>query len=149
MRTILLSASLLFVSELALANLLSFGKFSNAKLQPVGLKTALDNYKDSHKEALLITGTVKKICEKKGCWLQLEDQNQSVHVSFKDYSFFVTQKIKDKPVLAEGRLVKTEHSVQELQHLARDAGESEAAVSQIKDAKVDFEFIASGIREIQ
>lgn len=78
----------------------------------------------------------------------LEDQGESVRVFFKDHSFFVTQKIKDKAALAEGILHKKVRTVAQQKHLLEDAGESAKTIAAVKEDKVFFELEATGIKAL-
>lgn len=44
-------------------------------------------------KTVVVEGTVRKACERKGCWMELatatDDKNPGVRVTFKDYGFFV------------------------------------------------------------
>ncbi len=127
---------------------LSFGKITLQDSSAMSLKLALDQYQEGQSTGLLVKGTVKKVCEEKGCWLSLEDQGRSVRVFFKNYGFFVSNKIKDKPVLVEGTLLRKVRTVAEQKHLAKDSGEAPAVIDAIKDDKTFFEFEASGVKAI-
>jgi len=126
----------------------NFGKITLAENSARNLKSVMDEYKDGATAPVLVKGTVKKVCEKKGCWMTLEDQGENVRVFFKGYSFFVTQKIKDKTALAEGVLLKKIRTVAEQKHLLEDAGESAQTIAAVKADKVVFEFEASGIKSL-
>jgi hypothetical protein len=126
----------------------SFGKLTLAETAAKPLKTAISEYKDGKATPVLVKGTVKKICEKEGCWMIIEDQDASARVFFKDHSFFVTQKIKDKTALAEGVLVKKVRTVTQQKHLLEDAGESAKAIAAVKEDKVFFELEATGLKAL-
>lgn len=126
----------------------NFGTITLAEASARSLKPLMDEYKDGTTSAVLVKGTVKKVCEKKGCWMTLEDQGENVRVFFKGYSFFVTEKLKNKTVLAEGVLLKKARTVAEQKHLLEDAGESRETIAAVKAEKVFFEFEASGIKAL-
>lgn len=125
-----------------------FGKLTLADSSARPLKSVMSEYKEGASTPVLVKGTVKKVCEKKGCWMVLEDQGESVRIFFKDYSFFVTQKIKDKSALAEGVLLKKVRTEKEQKHLAEDAGESAKTIAAIKGDQTFFEFEATGIKAL-
>lgn len=148
MKKIVLMFSLAFPVSIAHAASESFGKLTLAEGSARNLKSVMDDYKEDSTTPVLVKGTVKKVCEKEGCWMILEDQGQSVRVFFKNHSFFVTQKIKDKPALAEGILHKKVRTVAEQKHLLQDAGESAKAIEAVKADKVFFELEATGIKAL-
>lgn len=126
----------------------NFGKLTLPETSVKPLKTALTEYKEGASSPVLVKGTVKKVCEKEGCWMVLEDQGESVRVFFKGHSFFVTQKIKDKAALAEGVLHKKVRTVAQQKHLLEDAGESAKTIAAVKEDKVFFELEASGVKAL-
>jgi len=139
--TLMLPSSFVHAAE-------SYGKLTLAATSAKPLKAALSEYKDGGAAPILVQGTVKKVCEKEGCWMVLEDQGESVRVFFKDHSFFVTQKIKDKAALAEGVLHKKVRTVAQQKHLLEDAGESAKTIAAVKEDKVFFELEATGIKAL-
>jgi hypothetical protein len=126
----------------------SFGKLTLADGSARPLKSAVAEYKEGSTTPILVKGTVKKVCEKEGCWVVLEDQGEQVRVFFKDHGFFVTRKIKDKDALAEGILHKKVRTVAQQKHLLEDAGESARTIAAVKEDKVFFELEATGIKAL-
>lgn len=147
MKTFGLLVSLALPATFAHANE-KFGQLTLAESSARPLKTVMSEYKEGANAPVLVKGTVKKVCEKKGCWMTLEDQGESVRVFFKGYSFFVTQKIKDRTALAEGVLLKKVRTEAEQKHLLEDAGESAKTIAAVKGDKVFFEFEATGIKAL-
>jgi hypothetical protein len=125
-----------------------FGKLTLQESSAKSIKDAVAQFKDGAESTQIVKGTVTKVCEEKGCWMSLEDQGQNVRVFFKNYSFFVSNKITDKAVLVEGTLLRKIRSVAEQKHLAKDSGASKDSIAAIKDAKAFFEFEATGIKAI-
>ena len=75
-----------------------------------------------------LEGTIEKVCQSKGCWLELKQGTQSIHVTFAGYSFFVPKDSAGKPVVLEGRVVVKEPKAAEVEHKqAEGAGPSVAA----------------------
>lgn len=93
-----------------------------------------------------MVGTVKEVCQAKGCWMQvdLEDGNQ-VMVRFKDYGFFVPKNIAGEQVVINGKAFVSETSVDELRHYAEDAGKPEAEIAAITEPKKTLSFEADGV----
>ena len=90
--------------------------------------------------------TVKEVCQQKGCWIKvpLVDQQESF-VKFKDYGFFMPFNAAGSDVILNGKAFKSEVSVKELQHYAKDAGKSDEEIAAIKTPKVTYSFIADGV----
>jgi hypothetical protein len=68
-----------------------------------------------------------------------------VIVQFKDYGFFVPKDCAGREVLVAGELQRVERSVEELRHLAEDAGRSEAEISAITEPEMAWRIEATGV----
>tara|TARA_B100000929_G_scaffold99502_1_gene78184 strand:+ start:1704 stop:2363 length:660 start_codon:yes stop_codon:yes gene_type:complete len=92
-------------------------------------------------------GPVEDVCQKKGCWMQVDvGATDPVFIKFKDYGFFVPKDIKDKKVVVHGQAFVSETSVEELQHYAKDGGKSEEEIAAITMPKKTLGFTATGVK---
>jgi hypothetical protein len=73
----------------------------------------------------------------------------NVHVTFKDYGFFVPKDSKGHEMIVEGRAFIEETDVETLKHYAEDAGESEEDIAAITSPKLNYRFIAEGARAVK
>jgi Domain of unknown function (DUF4920) len=78
-----------------------------------------------------LEGRIEKVCQKKGCWLELKDGESSVMVSFEGYSFFVPKGSAGRDVVLEGRVKLKPRSPEEVKHLQAEGG-GEAAASRVE-----------------
>ena len=93
-----------------------------------------------------ITGVVKEVCPKKGCWISVKlNDTTDVFVKMKGYSFFVPLDLVGKTVVLDGNVKILETSVDELKHYAEDAKKSAAEIEAIKEPKREIRYTASGI----
>ena len=114
----------------------------------VSLSQAIENFSTYENKKIVLTGNVSKICVKKGCWMELKDEEAKVRVTFKDYGFFVPVKLQDKRVNVEGLLnVKTE-SVAEIKHYLEDEGAGREKVNAVKAPKKIYHFLATGVEQL-
>jgi len=61
----------------------------------VTLKGLINNAKD--KSLAKVNGTILSSCPKKGCWMQVQVETDTIQVTFKDYGFlFLKQDLKTK-----------------------------------------------------
>ena len=96
-----------------------------------------------------VIGNIQKVCKKKGCWITLNDDGSShedMFVRFKDYGFFLPLDCDGRRVAMEGFAFKELTSVDELKHYAEDEGKSEEEIAAIVEPKVEFKFMASGVK---
>jgi hypothetical protein len=99
-----------------------------AGLPPAKLESVLARPEDGQKVRL--EGTVKAVCRNKGCWLELAQGDRSIHVTFKDYAFFVPKDGAGRTVVAEGIVKVEKPSPSDLAHLEEEgAAKAGAGVS--------------------
>lgn len=93
-----------------------------------------------------LKGTVTSVCEKRGCWANVDLGNgKTVFVKMKDYAFFLPMDIKGKEVLLSGEAYEETTSVDELRHYAEDAKKSKEEIEAIKEPVKKNRFTAAGI----
>lgn len=90
--------------------------------------------------------TVEKVCQKKGCWIDVPlDDDKKSFVKFKDYAFFLPFNSAGSEVILNGKAFVREISVKQLQHYAEDAGKSKEEIAKITEPKVTYAFLADGV----
>lgn len=96
--------------------------------------------------SIKLSGTIEDVCQKKGCWMNLNIGNgQSMKVKFKDYAFFVPKDAAGKTVFIEGYAYNDTISVANLKHYAEDAGESKEEIAKITQPEISISFEANGV----
>lgn len=77
---------------------------------------AIAYFKEEGKK-LKVQGTVTAVCDKVGCWAQFDTENdESIRIKFKDFSFFIPTESAGKIMIAEG--VAFKRSVHEYELIA-------------------------------
>lgn len=89
--------------------------------------------------------TVKDVCQKKGCWMNLEMGDEQAMVRFKDYAFFMPKDIAGKEIIVAGRAYVEEMSVDDQRHYAEDGGATPEEVAAITEPKKTLAFEANGV----
>jgi hypothetical protein len=93
-----------------------------------------------------ISGEIKEVCSKKGCWLSMDLPNgEKMRVTFKDYGFFVPTNSQGFPIVMQGVAKLTETDVETLRHYAEDQGKSKEEVESITEPKREITFEATGV----
>ncbi len=87
-------------------------------------------------DAVLVSGTVEAVCQKKGCWMVVKDGTNTARVMMKDHAFAVPIDSRGKPVLVEGQLTKRTFDEAQVKHLEQDRGGDPNAVSGARDEHV-------------
>lgn len=86
--------------------------------------------------AVLVSGTVEAVCQKKGCWMVVKDGDKTARVMMKDHAFAVPIDARGKAVLVEGELTKRTFDEAQVKHLEQDRGGDPKAVSGARDEHV-------------
>lgn len=95
---------------------------------------------------LKVEGKIESCCQKKGCWTEVfVNDSETVHVTFKDYGFFVPKDAGGKTIIMEGVAKYDTTNVEMLKHLASDAGKSQAEIDKITEPEYELVFEASGV----
>lgn len=93
-----------------------------------------------------VKSTVVDVCQKKGCWMNLDlGNNQSALVKFKDYGFFMPLNSKGSEVYVNGKAFIELTSVADLKEYAKDAGKSDQAIDSISQPETKYTFLADGV----
>lgn len=88
---------------------------------------------------------VKEVCQKKGCWMNLDMEDQEALVRFKDYGFFMPKDIAGQEIIVNGRAYVEEMSVEDQRHYAEDGGKSADEIAAITEVKRTLAFEANGV----
>ena len=97
-----------------------------------------------------VTGTVKEVCKKEGCWLRLDDGSATgILVKMKDHAFTLPKDIDGRKVIVYGTAVKKTTTVDQLRHFAEDAGKSKEEIAAITEPKVEIVMQAHGVKLLQ
>jgi hypothetical protein len=109
---------------------------------PSTIESAISSLSSKKENEILVKAIVKKVCEKKGCWMTLKSSNKDIRVTFKNYDFFVPLKLQNKEVLVQGKITEHTMNVKEAKHYAEDAGSKSDHIT--KPVK-EYRIVASGI----
>ena len=100
-----------------------------------------DNFEISN-----ISGQIIDVCPKKGCWMNVKVNTDTVFVKFKDYGFFVPKTgIEGKHILMSGNIFRDTISVVRLRHYAEDAKKSKEEIELIKVPEYKINMIANAV----
>ncbi|HKP31943.1 MAG TPA: DUF4920 domain-containing protein [Chitinophagaceae bacterium] len=112
----------------------------------IALSEASSQTKGDEKFTGKVKAKVLSVCQEKGCWMTVEQENgEPVMVKFKDYGFFMPKDIVGKEVILDGEASVKETYVKQLKHYAQDAGKSKDEIKKIKKPKKEMVFVAKGV----
>jgi hypothetical protein len=104
-----------------------------------------DQMKEKEEMEVKIKGEVTGVCQKKGCWMTMEEDGKELFIKFKDYGFFVPKTISGRTAVIDGKAFREVVSVDEQKHMAEDAGKSEEEIAKITEPKEELRFMANGV----
>ncbi|MEO8361875.1 MAG: DUF4920 domain-containing protein [Vicinamibacteria bacterium] len=136
MRTLLGLSFIALLATQASADAKTFGKPLTG-LAPTTVAAVLA--KPEAGQIVALEGTIKAVCAEKGCWLQLEQGKDNIHVSFEGYSFFVPKDSAGQKVKLEGRVLVKKRSAEEIEHLEGEGAKAAAASASIEATGVVIE----------
>lgn len=108
---------------------LVFGSSFNTEIRSVELNELIAQSREFDNKTVTIEGTIKQVCQKKGCFFVLESDKELARISFKDYSFFIPTNTAGSRVKLNGTFSVRTISEKDAKHLAEDAGEDPDAIS--------------------
>lgn len=88
---------------------------------------------------------VLEVCQKKGCWMNLDLGEEEVMVRFKDYAFLMPKDINGSHIIVAGKAYIEEMSIEDQKHYAEDAKKSESDIAAIVNPKQTWTFEANGV----
>lgn len=126
------------------------GVASNVESKAISVDKLSKKLKKEKKvENVAIKGKVTDVCDKKGCWLTIQtEDNSKFFVKMKDYAFFVPTALKGKTVVMDGTAERKVTSVDEQKHYAEDAKKPQAEIDAITTPKEEIRFVANGIKVV-
>ena len=93
-----------------------------------------------------ISGEIIDVCPKKGCWMNVKVDTDTVFVKFKDYGFFVPKSgIEGKQILMSGKIFRDTITVERLRHYAEDAKKSKDEIELITAPEYKINMIANAV----
>ena len=132
-------ASLLLLAPLVAASdevIHRGAKLSDARPTPIA--DVVKHPEAYSEKPVIVEGTVTNVCEKMGCWMELE----GMRMTFKDYGFFVPKTSKGYAARAEGVTKVETLSKEEADHLA---GEGAKLHRNDDGTATEVTFIATGV----
>jgi len=149
MKTYCIGILFLFVASLGYSQEeQSSGNFGEpiSKKGAISAKKLPQKLEKSEAVDIKVKGVITEVCQAKGCWMTLDlGDDELMRVKFKDYGFFVPKDAAGKTAIIKGVATKEVIGVDELKHLAEDAGKSEKEINSIKEPKEELTFLAEGV----
>lgn len=102
----------------------------------------LSDHQFDESTPIKLTATVDQVCQAKGCWMTLKNENgKAVRVTFKDYGFFVPKDISNQEVIVEGFVTEKILEPEVARHYAEDANQEFDSTKEY----LEYSLIADGV----
>lgn len=88
-------------------------------------------------------GTIKQVCQKKGCFFMLSAGEKNIRVTFKDYKFFIPTNAAGSQVQLKGVFKVKPLSEEQAKHYAKDAGEDPG---EVRMSGKEYNIVASSVK---
>src|SRR5262249_23077067 len=120
--------------------------------KPITLKKAtsvtevveqIDKY--DNKE-VLVEGSIRDVCQNKGCWLIVSDGKKSMRVTFENYGFFVPKDSQSKKVALQGVFKRATLSEAKARHYNSEEKTPTVTPEDIKGPQNVITMVASGVK---
>jgi len=98
---------------------------------PIGIAEVAANPTVFGNEPRLFAGRITQVCQKKGCWVVLEQDGASARVMAKDHGFAVPTG-SSGPAVAYGMLEMAPISAEQARHLVEDDGAAPPAERELR-----------------
>lgn len=99
--------------------------------EAIGIATAAADPAAYGREPRLFAGRITQVCQKKGCWVVLEQDGASARVMAKDHGFAVPTDSRG-PAVAYGVLEAEPISAEHARHLVEDDGAAPPAERELR-----------------
>lgn len=119
------------------------GIFSEAKV--VALADILEDVDSYNKVDVVFEGTIKEVCQNKGCWMFVTDGIRKIRIDFKNYSFFVPWESEGKRVRVQGKVYTKLVDKNVVKHWAEDQQSPDVKPEDIKEDQVMTMVTASAV----
>ncbi len=118
---------------------------ADGAMTPKDVAEKYANLKEGDTAIVKFAAPINAVCAAKGCWMRMDIAgDEEVFVKFKDYAFFVPTDTEGEAIVA-GKAYLEEVSVDELRHMAEDAGKSKEDIAAITKPERELRFMANGV----
>lgn len=111
--------------------------------------TALSNPQDYTGKTIRLSGTITDVCQKKGCWMVIEDNGLHMRVLMKDHAFAVAKDASGKSCDIEGIIIGKEENPEETEHYASESRPGTVIPEKARKETTVYQFHATGVQLAQ
>jgi predicted RNA-binding protein with TRAM domain len=123
-----------------------FGSTFDSDAKPLSLTDLIEQSEKLEGQKVVADGTIKQVCQKKGCFFMLDDGEHQVRITFKDYSFFIPSNTAGDYVKIAGTFNVKELSEEKAKHYAEDAEEDPEAIN---GPQKEYNLVATSVKIVE
>lgn len=120
-----------------------FGSTFDSSAKSLSLNELIEQSENLEGEQVIAEGTIKQVCQKKGCFFMLADGGNQARITFKDYSFFIPTNSAGRYVKIAGTFNVKELSEEKAKHYAKDAGKNP---DKIDGTQKEYSLVATSVK---
>ena len=120
----------------------TFGSFIQPTLPRVTVSELMLHPERYTAQPFLLQAQIAQICQKKGCFFMVAEDDAMLRVTFREYGFFIPTDSSGKTVTLTGTLVGQHRSQAQVEHFLQDMGDNPAVLT---PGKV-YEIVADAVR---
>jgi len=112
----------------------------------VPASTLLDDPAAYQGQTILVEGRVADVCQEKGCWMVIADEERTMRVVMKNHAFGVNKKSTGWECRVKGTVVATRIDPETVAHYASESSEGAAIPEKAVEGDTTYELIADGVQ---
>ena len=116
----------------------SFGESRPGNIETLSVSAAVDRPEDAGR--LAIEGRITQVCQKKGCWVVLAQDEAMIRVMARDHGFFLPKDASGRAI-AHGRIERRTLSAGQVEHMVEEDG----ADAGLRENPVEVRLVADGV----
>jgi hypothetical protein len=97
-------------------------------------------------KTVLVEGRVADVCQEKGCWMVLTDNERHMRVIMRDHAYGVNKKSMGWDCQIKGTLVATGIDPKTVAHYESESSEGAVVPEKVAQGDTTYELIADGVR---
>ncbi len=111
----------------------------------ITVSRAVEQIENLIDQPVVVRGTIKQVCQTRGCWMVVEEEGKTVRVRFADYGFFVPWESAGKEARMQGALNIQTVSEEQARHWAEEADDPEVKPEDIHGDQEVIRLMATGV----
>jgi hypothetical protein len=114
--------------------------------ETIPASTLLDDPSAYVDQTVLVEGRVADVCQEKGCWMVITDEERHMRVVTKDHAYGVNKKSQGWECQVKGTVVATQIDPETVAHYESESSKGAVVPEKQAQGEVTYELIADGVK---